>query len=424
MGEYTNPLTDYTPQLETSAAGLPGMRNGHFEGSFFEEEEELNLASELMEVSSERDLDRYVDRLVGRALEATGTDLPEPVERDLGGFFKKLAKAVVPVIGGGLGFLAGGPPGAALGSALASTAGHALGLELEGLSPEDAEFEASRQFVRFAGAAVSNARGAGSTRQARDAVLQAARAHAPGFVDLLDGAPTGAPTDPPSQAARSFFPQSPNGGTQMDATDRGRSAAARSYGNGRQTSQAQALSEDEQMDFASRLMETETEEEFENWLGGLLSRGLQAAGKALDSSAGHAVIGALKDAAKSVLPDAAQAIGSALAGPTGGQIGRDLGAAATNLFEAEAEAEEREWEAANVLVRVALDVANRAADAPPNAHPQDVAHHAVAEALRRHAPEAVHIFSAHREGGSHRGRRRHHTGHWVRHGHTIIVHGL
>ncbi|MBV9654282.1 MAG: hypothetical protein JOZ42_06930, partial [Acetobacteraceae bacterium] len=66
------------------------------------------------------------------------------------------------------------------------TAGHELGLELEGLSPEHAEFEASRQFVRLASAAVTNARGASSARQARDVLLQAVRAHAPGHIDLID----------------------------------------------------------------------------------------------------------------------------------------------------------------------------------------------------------------------------------------------
>lgn len=45
-----------------------------------------------------------------------------------------------------------------IGSNLASVAGSALGLELEGLSPEDREFEAAKQFVRFAGQTVSNAR--------------------------------------------------------------------------------------------------------------------------------------------------------------------------------------------------------------------------------------------------------------------------
>jgi hypothetical protein len=86
-------------------------------------------------------------------------------------------------------------------------AGQALGLELEGLSQEDREFEATRQFIRFAGDAVKNAltasdqevSGLGAAASARDALTKAfaiakavaaesARVHAPGL--LRHGSPT------------------------------------------------------------------------------------------------------------------------------------------------------------------------------------------------------------------------------------------
>jgi len=67
-------------------------------------------------------------------------------------------------------------------------AGQALGLELEGLSPEDREFEATKQFVRFAGETVKNALqavpGADPTAIARGAMAEAARQYAPGLLDL------------------------------------------------------------------------------------------------------------------------------------------------------------------------------------------------------------------------------------------------
>ena len=56
---------------------------------------------------------------------------------------------------------AGNPGGRAVGNhhwnIYGSMAGKALGLELEGLNAEDREFEAARQFVRFAGETVKNA---------------------------------------------------------------------------------------------------------------------------------------------------------------------------------------------------------------------------------------------------------------------------
>ena len=66
-------------------------------------------------------------------------------------------KNSLPRAGGALGTFAGGPLGAPIGSGLASIGRRALGLELEGLSHEDQEFEAAKRFVRFAGEAVNNA---------------------------------------------------------------------------------------------------------------------------------------------------------------------------------------------------------------------------------------------------------------------------
>ena len=135
-------------------------------------------------------------------------------------------------------------------------------------------------------------------------------------------------------------------------------------------------------------MEVTNEAELEGFLGGLLSKGVGALGKAIGGPTMKALGGVLKDAAKAVLPIAGGALGS-LAGPAGEQVGQALGSAASNLFEAEAEAEEREWEAANVFVEVSLDALNHAADAPPHAHPQHIARHAVDAAMRRTRPSFI-----------------------------------
>ena len=98
-----------------------------------------------------------------------------------------MLKTALPIAGGALGGLVGGPIGSMLGSNLAGMAGSALGLELEGLSPEDREFEATKQFVRFAGQAVKNALeappGTDPNASAHAAIMAAAAEHAPGLVN-------------------------------------------------------------------------------------------------------------------------------------------------------------------------------------------------------------------------------------------------
>jgi uncharacterized protein (DUF697 family) len=429
MSYFANPLTDYSPQLETGGSAPLETGVGPSTATVFSDDEELELASEFLEVASERDLDHFIDELTGRASRAMNEDLDQPVERDLGSIFKSIAKVVLPLAGGAVGFFAGGPPGAALGSGLASTVGHALGLELEGLSPEDSEFEVAKQFVRFAGAAAKNAHDAGPTgdpaKQAREAANEAARLHAPGLMDLHGELSVERQRKRPDRPGQTAPSQREKGETTMESFERGQPGLSRGHAASTNGQEGRGLSEDEQMDLASQLMQLETEEEFENFLGDIISKGLKAVGGFIDSPTGQAVGSALKDAAKTLLPVAGQAIGGYFGGAPGGQIGGALGSAASNLFEAEAEAEEQEWEAANVFVRVAVDTINNAADAPRDADPHHVAHHAVAEAMRRQAPHAASAwFSRHHEAAARNGIRRHHTGHWVRHGQTIVVHGI
>jgi hypothetical protein len=68
-----------------------------------------------------------------------------------------LAKAALPIAGRALGAFVGGPVGGMFGGKPASAAGRMFGLEPEGLSAEDREFEAERGFVRFASAITKNA---------------------------------------------------------------------------------------------------------------------------------------------------------------------------------------------------------------------------------------------------------------------------
>jgi uncharacterized protein (DUF697 family) len=181
MGAYGNPLTEYNPQME--AYEYAGEQE--YEAGVFNEQQEMELASELLEVTNEQELEQFLGDLIKKAGKALGGLVKGPIGKTLGGVLKGVAKTALPIAGGALGTFIGGPAGTAIGSSLGSMAGQALGLELEGLSAEDREFESARQFVRFAGEAVRNALEAPPSDDpaaaAHAAAVEASRIHAPGF---------------------------------------------------------------------------------------------------------------------------------------------------------------------------------------------------------------------------------------------------
>jgi hypothetical protein len=186
MSTYTNPLMDYSPQMEFN-----GSAGSHFAapaGGVFSEAHEMDLATDLLGVNSEEELEQFLGSLIHDVGKTLGKVVKSPIGQAIGGVLKGVAKAALPVAGGALGTMVGGPVGGMIGSKLASVADGALGLELEGLSPEDREFEASRRFVQFAGQTVANALDAPPFADPRDvaheAAVEAAREFAPGLMDI------------------------------------------------------------------------------------------------------------------------------------------------------------------------------------------------------------------------------------------------
>jgi hypothetical protein len=167
-------------------------------GELFGETEQMELASELLEVTNEAELDRFLGDLIQRAGQAVGKFIRSPEGQAIGGVLKGAAKKVLPAIGSAVGGYLGGPTGAKLGGDAAAAAGRALGLELEGLSGEDAEFEIARRFVSFAGDAVKNMAlappGLDPRGAASSAAAAAARAYAPGLLSSAEP-----PTEPQAQ---------------------------------------------------------------------------------------------------------------------------------------------------------------------------------------------------------------------------------
>ena len=118
---------------------------------------------------------------------------------------KGVLKKALPIAGGVAGTFFGGPVGATIGSKLGSMAGNLFEMELEGLSQEDREFEAAKQFVRFASEAVKNASsapGGNPVAIARSAIAAAAQNHAPG---LLGGSQATSPVSSMSSMSSAPF---------------------------------------------------------------------------------------------------------------------------------------------------------------------------------------------------------------------------
>jgi uncharacterized protein (DUF697 family) len=181
--EMQNPLSEYNPEMEMFESEQFEW-SGESEGEVIGEGELMELAAELLEVRDEQELDRFLGNVFKKVKQFAGSATGKAV----GGMLKGLLKKGLPIAGGLAGTFLGGPLGATIGSKLGSVASGLFEMELEGLSQEDREFEAAKQFTRFAVDAVNNAAsapGGNPVAVARSAVSAAAQRYAPG---LLDGA--------------------------------------------------------------------------------------------------------------------------------------------------------------------------------------------------------------------------------------------
>lgn len=152
----------------------------------FDEAEEMELAADLLEVMDEAELDLFLGKLIKRATKFVKKRVPRSVRRAVGSKLKSLARRALPAAGAALGSFFAPGVGTAVGARLASQAGKMFGLELEGLSPEDQEFEVARRYVRLAGEVAQQAAKAPPTMPpqtaANKAMAIAVRKHAPGLM--------------------------------------------------------------------------------------------------------------------------------------------------------------------------------------------------------------------------------------------------
>lgn len=153
---------------------------GETEGPF-NEAEEMELALEMLEISSEAELDQFL----GKVFKKVGQGLKK-IARPLGGILKSVAKKALPFVGGALGsFIPIPGVGTMIGRAVGTAASNLFEVELEGMSQEEQELEMARRFVRFAGTAARRSARAPSGVSPYSAARRGARSAAQRFAPGL-----------------------------------------------------------------------------------------------------------------------------------------------------------------------------------------------------------------------------------------------
>ena len=157
----------------------------------FSEEEEMELATELLAISSEEELDQFLGKLVKKAWRGVKKFGKSKLWRGIKKGLRGVAKVALPVAGKVAGSFFGGPIGGKIGGKLGSWASRLFEMELEGLSPEDQEFEVAKRFVRLAGStavhAVKAPKSAPVGKVVKTSIKKAAKKHAPGLLKSTPG---------------------------------------------------------------------------------------------------------------------------------------------------------------------------------------------------------------------------------------------
>src|SRR3989442_1028792 len=152
-------------------------------GSPLTEAQEIELASELLEISNEQELEQFLGGLFKKVSQGVGSFIKSPVGRALGGILKNVAKKALPVVGGALGSMVAPGIGTAIGSKLGSMASGLFEVELEAMPQEQAEYEVARRYVGLASSAARHTAlarprpGVNPVTVARAAVTRAARTY-------------------------------------------------------------------------------------------------------------------------------------------------------------------------------------------------------------------------------------------------------
>jgi len=123
------------------------------------EAQNTELAAQLLDVVNEAELEDFLRKLAKKTLRTIGRPLSGAAQDALMGELRRTAERTLPALSVAVGHRT-------LPSAPAATqaASRMFGVELEGMSPEDRDFEIARQFVRFAQSETARAAGVAAPR--------------------------------------------------------------------------------------------------------------------------------------------------------------------------------------------------------------------------------------------------------------------
>jgi hypothetical protein len=189
MHDYDRTQIGFAPESEADYS-FPGQ-------GVLSESEQMNLAAQLMGATNEQEMENFLGDLFKKVSGVVGKVIHSPVGQALGGVLKDAAKQVLPAAGQALGGLFGST-GGQIGQQLGST----LGGMFE--TSEEQEWEAANTFVKLAADAAKNAAqappGANPQAVAKNAVVEAAKIHAPDLVKTLANGASGRPSPPEGRA--------------------------------------------------------------------------------------------------------------------------------------------------------------------------------------------------------------------------------
>jgi hypothetical protein len=185
----------------------------------------------------------------------------------------------------------------------------------------------------------------------------------------------------------------------------------------------ETMSEEEEMALAAELLEVQSEEEIDQFLGKLFRRVVRGAGRFLRSPVGRVIGGVLRGVARKALPIAGSAIGTFVGGPIGTALGGQLGSMAGQAMGLETAGmsnEEANFATSRQFIRFATNAARNAAMSVPGRDPNAIARDAVRAAAQRFAPGLLGPQAGRISAPTTAVRNR---GVWVRRGSTIVIYG-
>jgi hypothetical protein len=151
------------------------------------ESPEVELAQELLEITNEAELEQFLGKLVRGVARGASSFMKSSVGKAVGGVLRNVAKTALPMVGSALGSFVAPGLGTAIGGKLGSMAANLLEAEeRETMGEAQAEFEAARRYIRWAGGTVRSAMrapyGVPPRVVARSAAVSSARRYAPSLL--------------------------------------------------------------------------------------------------------------------------------------------------------------------------------------------------------------------------------------------------